>query len=1060
MKKRISGGVLQVLGIFIILVTPAGSVLADQANDWENPEMIGRNKEPAHCTLIPYPDIQGDLEGSRASSPFYKSLNGDWKFNWVRQPSERPLDFYKLDYDVSNWKEIPVPANWQMHGYGIPIYTNVPYPFKKNPPYIPHEYNPVGSYRTEFTVPAEWKDRQIFIHFEGVKSAFYLWINGRKVGYSQGSMTPAEFNITKYLRTGKNILAAEVYRWSDGSYIEDQDMWRLSGLYRDVYLFSTPSVHLRDFFIRCDLDEQYRDATLKVTASVHNYSEKQAAAHTVEVSLSEAKDRLQQLMTGNIDSISGGADGIIEIQAKVENPRKWSSEKPNLYTVILALKNTDGEIIEVEQCKFGFREVELKDGRLFVNGVPVLIKGVNRHEHDPDYGRAVPYFRMVQDIELMKQFNINAVRTSHYPDNPKWYQLCDEYGLFVIDEANIESHGMGYDLDKTLGNKPVWKTAHLDRTISMVGRDKNHPSIIIWSLGNEAGSGCNFVSTADYIHKTDSTRPVHYERHNEVADIDSVMYPHLNSLIERGRSGNTKPFIMCEYAHAMGNAVGNLKEYWDAIEKYKTLIGGCIWDWVDQGLRKHTADGKEFWAYGGDYGDKPNDGNFCINGLVFPDRKIPPKMWEVKRVYQYISVEPEDLTAGKIKVCNKYFYTNLNEFDVAWTLSEDGKVIQKGTIRPLDIAPGHSKSVTLPVTKPKLTAGAEYWLKISFHLQQDTMWAEKGHEVAAEQLQVPYEAGPKPSRALDQIPQLNLRDNDESVTLESSEFAVTFSRKSGAITSLIYGGREIIANGKGPVLNTFRQYTDNDRNPLGDWKNHDFWYKAGLHQLQRELKDFKVNKISPQVVRIAVNIICTGNNNAGFEHYCTYTIFGNGCINLDNRVEPFGELPILPKIGLVMTVDGAYDNFIWYGRGPHENYPDRKVSADVGLYHSTVARQYVPYIRPQENGNKEDVRWAALNDESGAGLLAVAEDVLSVTALHFTALDLAAGHTHQLTPRKDVTLCLDYRQNGLGNSSCGPPVLEKYALRPETCRFSFSLRPYIPKMGEIEFVARWALQGK
>ncbi|MHC4740248.1 MAG: glycoside hydrolase family 2 TIM barrel-domain containing protein, partial [Planctomycetota bacterium] len=676
----------------MILISLVGSLPADQANDWENPEMIGRNKEPAHCTLIPYPDIQGALEGNRASSPFYKSINGNWKFNWVRRPAERPLDFYKLDFDVSNWKEIPVPANWQMHGYGIPIYTNVPYPFAKNPPYIPHEYNPVGSYRTEFTVPAEWKNRQIFIHFEGVKSAFYLWINGRKVGYSQGSMTPAEFNITKYLRTGKNILAAEVYRWSDGSYIEDQDMWRLSGIYRDVYLFSTPSVHLRDFFIRCDLDEQYRDATLKVTARVHNYSGKPAGSHTVEVRLSEAKSRLQQLMTGNIDSISGSADGIIEMQAEVKNPRKWSSEKPNLYTVILALRNTGGEIIEVEQCKFGFREVELKDGRLFVNGVPILIKGVNRHEHDPDYGRAVPYFRMVQDIELMKQFNINTVRTSHYPDNPKWYQLCDEYGLFVIDEANIESHGMGYDLDKTLGNKPQWKTAHLDRTVSMVQRDKNHPSIIIWSLGNEAGSGCNFVSTADYIHKTDSTRPVHYEQHNEVADIDSVMYPHLNSLIERGRSDNTKPFIMCEYAHAMGNSVGNLREYWDAIEKYKTLIGGCIWDWVDQGLRKRAEDGKEFWAYGGDYGDKPNDGNFCINGLVFPDRKIPPKMWEVKRVYQYITVEPEELTTGKIKVCNKYFYTNLNEFDVAWNLSEDGKVIQKGTIRPLDIAPGQSKS--------------------------------------------------------------------------------------------------------------------------------------------------------------------------------------------------------------------------------------------------------------------------------------------------------------------------------------------------------------------------------
>ncbi|MHC4394482.1 MAG: beta-galactosidase, LacZ type [Planctomycetota bacterium] len=1055
---RIPKCVFETFGVILTLICLTSSAQGVGVSDWENPVMIGLNKEPAHCTLIPYPDIQSALKGERWASPFYKLLNGDWKFNWVRKPAERPQDFYKPGYDVSDWKEIPVPANWQMHGYGIPIYTNVPYPFPKNPPYIPHKYNPVGSYRREFSVPAQWKDRQVFIHFAGVKSAFYLWINGQKVGYSQGSMTPAEFNITKYLRDGKNVLAAEVYRWCDGSYLEDQDMWRLSGIYRDVYLFSTPFVHLRDFFVRCDLDEQYRDAMFKVTAKVHNYSDKPVGNYVVEVSLSDKSGKVGRLMTGKIDNISAGVDGVIEIQGKVENPLKWSAEKPNLYTVTLSLKDASDEIIEVERCKFGFREVELKDSRLFINGVPILIKGVNRHEHDPDYGRAVPYWRMIQDIELMKRFNINTVRTSHYPDNPKWYELCDKYGLYLIDEANVESHGIGYDLDKTLGNKPEWKTAHLDRTISMVERDKNHPSIIIWSLGNEAGSGCNFVSTADYIHKTDATRPVHYEQHNEVADIDSVMYPHLNRLIERGKSDNKKPFIMCEYAHAMGNSVGNLKEYWDAIEKYKTLIGGCIWDWVDQGLRKRGADGKEFWAYGGDYGDKPNDGNFCINGLVFPDRKIPPKMWEVKRVYQYVDFEAENLTAGKIKVHNKYFFTNLKEFDVAWTLLEDGVIIQGGTIEPLDIAPNDNKVVTIPVKKPKLTLGAEYRLRVSLHLREDTLWANKGHEVAAEQLKVPYEAGPRPVMTLSEMRPLKLGETGDSITVKSSDFDVSFSRKTGMITSLVYGEKEIIADGNGPVFNAFRQYTDNDRNPLGDWKNHDFWYKAGLHRLERKLKSLKINKISPEVVRIATHITCTGNNNAGFEHHCTYTIFGNGGIHLDNRIEPFGELPILPRIGLVMTVGGGYDNFIWYGRGPQENYPDRKVGADIGLYRSTVGQQYVPYVRPQENGNKEDVRWAALTDKSSAGLLVVAEDVLAVTALHYTALDLAAArHIHQLTPRKDITLCLDYKQNGLGNSSCGPPVLEKYALRAESCSFGFSLRPYVPEMGRIEVVGRQTL---
>ncbi len=818
-------------------------------------------------------------------------------------------------------------------------------------------------------------------------------------------------------------------------------------------MFLTPSVHLRDFFVRCDLGGEYSDATFKVTAKVRNYSQEAVGIHSVEVSLSGGQDE-PQVMSGKVESISAGAEGVIEIEAKVENPRKWSAEKPNLYDVLLTLKDSEGQVIEVERCEFGFREVELKDGQLFVNGVSILIKGANRHEHDPDYGRAVPYWRMVQDVEIMKRFNINTVRTSHYPNNPKWYELCDKYGLYVIDEANIESHGMGYDLDKTLGNKPEWEKAHLDRTESMIERDKNHPSIIIWSLGNEAGSGCNFVSTADYIHKTDSTRPVHYEQHNEVADIDSVMYPRVDFIIERGESGNNKPFIMCEYAHAMGNSVGNLQEYWDAIEKYKTLIGGCVWDWVDQGLRKKAADGTEFWAYGGDYRDNPNDGNFCINGLVFPDRKIPPKMHEVKRVYQYIDVEAEDLVAGKIKIRNKYFYTNLKEFDIAWTLSEDGKIIQQGSIGSLDIAPGMSKSVSIPVKKPSLVDGGEYWLGISLHLAKDMIWAKKGYELAAEQLKVDYEVGPKPEMNLAKMSVLELEEVGDDVIVKGKDFAVTFGRDTGGIKSLVYGGKEVIADADGPALNAFRQYTDNDRNILERWTDYDFWYQAGLHNLKYEVKSFEINQANPKAIQIITQISCLGRNDAGFEHYCTYTILGNGCIGLDNRIEPFGSLPILPKIGLVMTVAGAYDNFVWYGRGPHENYPDRKVGADVGLYRSTVAEQYVPYVRPQENGNKEDVRWAALTDESGAGLLVVAEDVLAVTALHYKALDFDVAHPNQLKPRKDVTLCLDYKQNGIGNSSCGPAVLEKYTLHPEACGFSLSIRPYAPAMGDISTVAR------
>jgi beta-galactosidase len=650
-----------ILSISLILLSPGGGVA--EVNDWENPEMIGRNNEPAHCTLVPYADTRSALTGTPETSPYYKLLSGKWKFHWVKNFAGVPKDFHKVDYDVSDWKHIPVPSMWQLQGYGIPRYLNTRYAFKADPPHVPTDYNPIGLYRTEFTVPADWERRQVFLHFEGVDSAFYLWINGQEVGYSQGSMTPAEFRITPYLRPGENILAAQVIRWSDGSYLECQDMWRLSGIFRDVYLFSTPTVHLRDFFVRSYLDGQNRDAVLSVVAMLHNYSHKPAGAHSVDVTLLDGKGNpvgKSPLMSDRIASISGSSDGTIEIRMNVSNPLKWSAEAPNLYVVMLELKDATGKIIEVERCNFGFRKVELTNGQLQVNGRSILIKGVNRHEFDPDRGRAVTYERMVQDIELLKRNNINAVRTSHYPDNPKWYDLCDRYGIYLIDEANIESHGIGYDPAKTLGNKPEWQLAHMDRTISMVERDKNHPSIIIWSLGNEAGDGINFEATSAWIHQRDPSRPVHYERamdyRNHTArphtDIVCPMYAGIGWLQQYAKTGQDRPLILCEYAHAMGNSVGNLQDYWDTIEAYAHLQGGFIWDWVDQGLRKsakRTPDGAEsadYWAYGGDFGDQPTDGNFCCNGIVQPDRKPNPSLYEVKKVYQYIKVHPVDATAG------------------------------------------------------------------------------------------------------------------------------------------------------------------------------------------------------------------------------------------------------------------------------------------------------------------------------------------------------------------------------------------------------------------------------
>ncbi len=1066
-------------GVILTMVLAAGIAQAEtsaETPDWENPAMFGRNKEPDHCTLMPYPDRASALEGTRDASPFHLSLNGTWKFHWVGKPADRPIDFFRPDYGVSQWDDLPVPSNWQMHGYGIPIYTNVRYPFPADPPHIPHEYNPVGSYRREFEAPTEWAGRQVFIHFDGVKSAFYLWVNGQMVGYSQGSMTPAEFNLTAYLKDGANTLAVEVYRWSDGSYLEDQDMWRMSGIFRDVYLFSTPTVHLRDFFVRCDLDQDYRDATLHVDASVRNYGDEPTGACTVELALLDADDKAvgpEPLASEAPTDLAARVDTVASLTANVAAPQKWSCETPYLYTVVLTLKNAAGEIIEVERCRFGFRKVEIRDAQLFVNGVPIYIKGVNRHEHDPLRGRAVTRERMIQDIEIMKRFNINTVRTSHYPDDPKWYDLCDEYGIFLIDEGNVESHGMGYDLEKTLGNRPEWEAAHVDREISMVHRDKNHPSVIIWSLGNEAGSGCNFVAAAQAIRELDTTRPIHYERMNEVADMDSVMYPALDVLIERGREASDKPFIMCEYAHAMGNAVGNLQEYWDAVETHTRLIGGCVWEWADHGLFRYADDEPNeqgerpwYWAYGGDFFDEPNDGNFCMDGLVFPDRAIPPKMYELKKVYQYVGIKAKDALSGVVAIHNKHFFTNLSVFDVQWTLSEDGKVLQTGTLPPLDVPPGEVRDVTIPLKSLTPAPGAEYWLRVSFHLRENTAWAEQGHEVAWEQFQVPFEAAPKPVLDLGAMDDVAIEDVGDVVTVRGTAFAVAFKRSTGAITSLVYADTPIINDGaqtlNGPVFNCFRAFTDNGGGFKKERGIRAAFDAAGLRTITRRVRGFDVRVLNSKAVEVDVVAECLGAKGAGFLHRCVYTILGDGTVGLDNSIEPIGELPILPKLGVQMVVSGALENLTWYGRGLWENYSDRKTGAPMGVYQGTVAEQYVAYPRPQECGSKEDVRWAALTNDGGAGLLVVAEHPIALTALHYTAVDLdKATHLHELRPRRDVVLCLDYAQCGLGNASCGPTVLEKYAVRlDKPCRYAFALRPYAPAMGAIEEVARQGMPRK
>ncbi|MHC5112101.1 MAG: beta-galactosidase, LacZ type [Planctomycetota bacterium] len=1032
--------------------------------DWQDAGVIARNKEPAHCTLMPFATARQAMLGRRDASPFFISLNGTWKFKWVKSPDDKPEDFFAPDYDVRGWDDIAVPGNWQLQGYGTPIYSNVRYPFHKDPPRVmgpvPTDWtkaqlpNPIGSYRRTFTIPADWQDRQVFLHFEGVKSAQYVWVNGQKVGYSQGSMTPAEFNITDYLQTGENMLAVQVYRWSDGSYLEDQDFWRLSGIYRDVFLFSTPEVHVRDFSVRTDFDERFRNATLHVDASLHNYKDSGADGHVVEITLLDPGQNEVAGMTASVavSEIASGDETVVKFSKKITAPKPWSSEKPNLYLLLLTLKDARGQVIEVESCRVGFREVEIKDRRLYVNGVPILIKGVNRHEHDPVHGQAVPRETMLEDIKLLKQFNVNTVRTSHYPNQPQWYELCDEYGIFVIDEANVESHGMGYGA-ASLGHDPAWEEAHVDRQVRMVQRDKNHPCVIIWSMGNEAGPGRNFQACRDAILAIDQTRPIHYERDNGKADIDSTMYPSVESLDRAGDSNSPKPFLMCEYAHAMGNAVGNLAEYWEIIKKHQRLIGGCIWDWVDQGLLKKDENGRSYFAYGGDFGDKPNDGSFCINGLVFPDRTVTPKLWEVKHVYQNVDVTLVDHVQGTVRIGNGHHVTNLREFEGRWTLSEDGTVIQQGSLPALDLPPGKSLDVKLPIDKPSLKNGAEYFLRISFHLLDDNAWAIRGHEIAWKQLHMPYLVPPARLMNLDSMPDLKCKETDDRIHIAGPDFEMTFSKTAGTIASLAYGDQSIIRDAlggaSGPQLHVFRAPVNNDKYCAQSWRD------AGLDELQHKTESLTVDSSNPKAIRVLANTIARGKGECRFEHQATWTILGNGCIDVANRVIPHGGPSVLPRLGLTMTLPAALNRFSWFGHGPHENYVDRKRSADVGMYQSTVAEQFVPYVDTQETGNKESVRFAALTNEHGSGLLVVAGSRLSVTALHHTSRQLAhARHPFELPEGGDVVLNLDYAQHGLGGASCGPAPMPKYVLRPEPVTFSFSLRPLASSMGSLSHVAR------
>jgi len=1040
--------------VLLALVTLAQ--FEPQLPDWENPTLLGKNKEPARATFLSYPDAESALKGGENRI----SLNGEWSFRWVGKPSDAPEGFEKDGYDVSKWRTIPVPSCWEMQGYGIPIYTNVAYPYPARPPFIPHDYNPVGCYKREFELPESWNGRQVNIQFGGVYSFFYLWINGKEVGFSKDSKLPAVFDISAYLQPGKNTVAARVYRWCDGSYLEDQDMFRFSGIFRDVWLESKPRLHIRDFAFKTDFDAMFVDANLTVDAMVENRDSETQRSTRVELSLYDASGRAVKapnLAAGDSGPLPPRQEGKVTLTASVPHPRKWSAEDPYRYTAVLTLKDQNGKVVEAVPVKIGFRKVQIVDGVFKINGKPVRLKGVNRHEHDMDNGRTVSRDLMLKDVLMFKRFNINALRMSHYPNDEKMYELCDEYGIYVIDEANVESHGMGYDLNYTLGNKPEWTAAHVDRTVRMVIRDRNHPCVVMWSLGNEAGSGLCFEASAKAVRELDRSRPIHYERMNEVADVDSVMYPGVDWLKQIAKRTSPKPFFLCEYAHAMGNAVGNLKEYWDVIESSPGMMGGCIWDWVDQGLREYSdedagPDGQRKWyfAYGGDYDDMPNDGNFCCNGVTTPDRQITPKLLEVKKVYQPVDFKAEELKEGKVRITNEFAFTNLSEFDLVWSVSEDGEVKQKGVIPAASIEPGKSAVVTVPFSRPTPKPGSELFLRVAYQLKKPTAWAEAGHEIASEQFALPLPLVAPAVQPLDGAQDLSIQEDNAS----NDQFAITFDKSSGTIREYVFKGKKMIV--EGPKIQVYRALTDND-----NWLRDSF-AKSGLSKLTHRCLSWKAETLSPKAVRYTAEVEAIGFKGNGFIQTVSYTVLADGAVCVHNKIEPKGNLPLLPKLGVRMTVDGALGALKWLGRGPSESYPDRKTSCDIGLYSGDVKDQYVAYVRPQENGNKEDVRWASLSSQDGTGLLIVPSSPLAMTFTHFLPEDLDQARHRQgqtkryspLVPHKDIFVSIDYKQMGLGGASCGPGPLPQYILRPEPVEYGYTIRPFADAAGVEELARR------
>ncbi|MBE3561856.1 MAG: DUF4981 domain-containing protein, partial [Ktedonobacteraceae bacterium] len=930
-----------------------------------------------------------------------------------------------------------------------------------DPPHVPTE-NPTGCYRRDFLLPAAWADQQIRLRFEGVDSAFHVWVNGKEAGYSQGSRNPSEFDITDLVREGHNSLAVRVYQWSDGSYLEDQDMWWLSGIFRDVYLLAVPPIHMDDFFVQTTLDDQYRDALLQVRASIGQSKGERQTKCLLTLKLF---DTLKQPLPGAETTTSFIATpeetNTVELALPVSNPQKWSAESPALYHLLLILRDEKGELLQVIPQRVGFRSIELKNGNLLVNGVPIMFKGVNRHEHHPDFGRTVPLSWMREEVLLMKQHNINAVRTSHYPDDPRFYDLCDEYGLYVIDEADLECHGFCLTLEpqKWSSDNPAWEAAYLDRAERMVQRDKNHPSIILWSLGNESFYGRNHAAMYHWIKTYDPTRLVHYEGDHEAqtADVYSKMYASLETLEKFVKKPDLdRPLLLCEYAHAMGNGPGGLLEYWETFYRYKCLQGGFVWEWRDHGLRHVTADGKEYFAYGGDFGDQPNDGNFIMDGLVFSDLTPTPGLLEYKKILEPVVVTAFHPATGTVSLLNRYDFLSLDHLVLTWHIMEDEQVQQSGLLPLPPIAAGESATISIPFNKTgPFQPQKDYWLNLSFRLAGDLSWAAAGHEVAWAQFPLQTAATtplPLPSTA---APPLRCQQADEKLQIEGGDFTLTFDLAYGIISAWSFQGLDLLA--QGPRLDFWRAPTDNDRfSVMREWK------QAGLHWLQHRLQDItwrEESQAGAVVIEVNTHIAPPGMD-WGFDCTLTYTIFSSGDLLLDVQGTPEGPFPrTLARIGLVMVLPGELDQVNWYGRGPGEAYSDTKQANRIGVYHKRVDGLFTPYERPQENGNRTEVRWVTLTAKSGTGLFATLSPQFNFSAHHYTAEEMErANHLYELQKHQDIILHLDYAQYGIGSASCGPGVLPQYELLTGEFHFQLRLKPFAGDLISAMALSRQQIQ--